>query len=261
MLGLIARLLFLIILISIRPGHAQVNVGREYGSPRMPFVISHLAEKHQRMLKKGTSPKHNVFSKILCFKWACRNEARRNKSLGAISFSKFRKKIRKNAKKGLYKKLHPDSTSSKNPVINKRIEKPDTLPDEEMKPDDMEAVLKTDSLIVFNDFLFETNSASLKADQFPVLDSVVDFLTQHERLTLVISGHSDNTGKESHNISLSTNRAKVVAEYLIGNGIDEARVTFKGLGSSKPLATNGTENGRRKNRRVELLIHDPRSKK
>ena len=73
-----------------------------------------------------------------------------------------------------------------------------------------------------------------------------------------ISGHTDNIGNEAHNLSLSKQRADVVAEYLVGNGIDIVRLETAGLGSAKPIAVNTTDEGRMKNRRVELLIHDGR---
>jgi OmpA-OmpF porin, OOP family len=71
-----------------------------------------------------------------------------------------------------------------------------------------------------------------------------------------ISGHTDNTGSEEHNLSLSKRRADVVAEYLVKNGVDIHRVETFGFGSSKPIGTNTTDEKRKKNRRVELLIHD-----
>jgi outer membrane protein OmpA-like peptidoglycan-associated protein len=234
-----------------------INVGREYGSPKLPFFITHIAEKNQRMLRKGNIPKHHLFNKILCFKFACRNEARRNKSLHAISYKKFKKKVEKNAKKGEYDHLKSDSTVRK-PVQKKPTTVPLALPDTTIAaaPVPDPPVLKRDSLVVLSEFSFELNSATLRADHFPAIDSIINLLVDHPTLAVQISGHTDNTGKEAHNMRLSTNRAKVVAEYMIGNGIAEDRVTFEGLGSTRPIATNNTTPGRSKNRRVEILIHD-----
>jgi outer membrane protein OmpA-like peptidoglycan-associated protein len=246
-----------ILLLNANAVFGQVNVGREYGNPKKPVLVLHLKEKNQRMLSRGYIPKHSVLGMILCFKWACRNEARRNKSLHAISFSKFQKKIRKNARKGAYRKTKSDSIRKK-PVIKKVPQKMTSLDTVTIvrEPDVVAPVLKTDSLIVLNEFLFETNSATLKSAQFSKLDSLMDFLIANPSLTVKISGHTDNTGRESHNQTLSTNRAKVVAEYLISNGVEVDRVSFIGLGSSKPLESNDTVKGRSKNRRVELLMHD-----
>ena len=134
----------------------------------------------------------------------------------------------------------------------------ETAPSVTQKPKVDAPVLKSDSLIVLNEFLFETNSSTLKVEHFSALDSIMDFLLSHPSLEVKISGHTDNTGRESHNKTLSTKRAEVVAEYLIENGVSEDRVTFEGFGSSKPIAPNSTDAGRNKNRRVELLIHDKR---
>ena len=111
------RPVFFIVYLSINSAVAQVNVGREYGNPKMPFVLSHLPEKNQRMLTRGNSPHHNIFTVVICFKWACRKTAARNKALHAISFSKFKKRIEKNAKKEMYKKQIKDSIPTRRPAI------------------------------------------------------------------------------------------------------------------------------------------------
>jgi outer membrane protein OmpA-like peptidoglycan-associated protein len=69
-----------------------------------------------------------------------------------------------------------------------------------------------------------------------------------------INGHTDNVGKPADNLLLSTNRAKSVVEYLISKGIDKTSLTAKGFGATQPVADNGTETGRAKNRRTELLV-------
>jgi outer membrane protein OmpA-like peptidoglycan-associated protein len=255
------RFLSVVILVfvaSCRPYMGPVNAGREYGSPKLPFFITHIAEKNQRMLRKGNIPKHHVFNKILCFKFACRNEARRNKSLHAISYKKFKKKVEKNAKQGEYKDLKPDSTVKKKPVKKtppKPVLRPDTLVAAQPVP---EPAVKRDTLVVLSEFSFEVNRATLRADHYATLDSIINLMVDNPTLVVRISGHTDNTGNEAHNQRLSTNRAKVVAEYLVGNGIAENRVSFEGFGSTKPIAPNTTTVGRGKNRRVEMLLHDRR---
>jgi outer membrane protein OmpA-like peptidoglycan-associated protein len=256
----VVLLTLLFAIISLTSSFGQQNVGREYGNPRMPFVISHVPGRNRDMLNHGKSPHHNIFTKLVCFKWYCRKTAKRYKSLRIISFARFTKKIKKNAKKGVYKDLKRDSIRDKKPVIKKKQEEikiQDTVSIAKITTVDP-PVLKADSLIILNEFLFETNSSSLKGDQFKELNEIMDFLIDHPSLIVKISGHTDNTGTESHNLTLSKNRAEVIAEYLIGNGVEVERVTFQGLGSSKPLAPNNTPAGRSKNRRVELLIHDKR---
>ncbi len=69
-----------------------------------------------------------------------------------------------------------------------------------------------------------------------------------------IYGHTDNTGSAEHNQQLSEDRATAVATYLINKGIVNSRIITKGYGSTKPLSSNSTEEGKRKNRRVEFKL-------
>jgi outer membrane protein OmpA-like peptidoglycan-associated protein len=116
---------------------------------------------------------------------------------------------------------------------------------------------KADSLIILSaELLFETNKSTLRTEHFAMLSTIVDYLFLHPERSVKISGHTDNTGSEEHNLVLSKRRADVVAEYLVNNGIDINRVETFGLGNTKPLVANITDEGRKKNRRVELLIHD-----
>lgn len=228
------------------------NAGREYGNPKMPWFVSHLAGANREMLKRASrNSRHSFFGKILCFRRLCRIQSGHTASLHAISFKKFRKKIRKNAKKGLYRRIPIDSTSKPKPV--EREVKPPTVPDiTTVRP---APVIKADTLIVLGaELLFETDRSTLRSEHFAMLTPVVEYLTSHPERSVKISGHTDNTGSEQHNLVLSRRRADVVAEYLVDNGIDANRLETFGLGSAKPIASNTTDEGRRKNRRVELLI-------
>jgi len=77
-------------------------------------------------------------------------------------------------------------------------------------------------------------------------------LTQDADLKLRVEGHTDNQGNAAANQALSEKRAQAVMGWLVANGVDSSRLSAKGFGQSKPLADNGTEDGRAKNRRVEL---------
>jgi outer membrane protein OmpA-like peptidoglycan-associated protein len=88
----------------------------------------------------------------------------------------------------------------------------------------------------------------------PTLDSIAAFLRMESKATVNVSGHTDNTGKEDYNLTLSSERAEVVAEFLLDRGVDPERVSSNGKGSSQPILPNNTPEGRRKNRRVEILI-------
>jgi OOP family OmpA-OmpF porin len=100
---------------------------------------------------------------------------------------------------------------------------------------------------------FDTGKATIKADSFPQLDQVAAALKQQGALNLEIGGHTDNVGSAEANLALSDARAKSVMTYLTGKGTPAARLTAKGYGQTKPVADNRTEEGRAKNRRVELV--------
>ena len=225
------------------------NVGREYGNPKMPWVISHLAGANKERLKRADKNSHWVFSKILCFRKLCRIQAGHSASLGDHSKKKFDRRVARNARKGLYKKTQvsprPAEPAARPVAIDTAISTPPA------------PILKTDSLIVLGaELLFETNKSVLRREHFTALNSIVNYLVSHPSRAVKISGHTDNTGSEVHNLALSKRRAAVVAEYLVKNGVDVNRVEAFGLGSEKPIESNTTNEGRTKNRRVELLIHD-----
>jgi outer membrane protein OmpA-like peptidoglycan-associated protein len=73
-------------------------------------------------------------------------------------------------------------------------------------------------------------------------------------MQIQISGHTDNVGKDTDNLTLSTNRAKAIVKYLSSKGIAAERLTYKGFGSTEPIATNATAAGRAQNRRTSFTI-------
>ncbi len=114
-------------------------------------------------------------------------------------------------------------------------------------------VRKGESIILKNIF-FDTDSYKLKETSFIELNNLAVFLKKNQNLKIEISGHTDNTGTEKHNMQLSLNRAKSVCEYLVSKGIPSERLTYKGYGSKFPVAGNNTEAGKRQNRRTEIKI-------
>jgi outer membrane protein OmpA-like peptidoglycan-associated protein len=232
------------------------NVGREYGNPKMPWMVTHLAGANKEMLKRvNKNSRHSIFGKILCFRKLCRIQSGHTASLHSISFKKFKKKVARNAKKAAHKSIQTDSTRKRRPVVRKLL--PVVIDTVNTHPTVSVPVVKADSLIILGaELLFETNKSTLRSEHFATLNSIVDYLRLHPERSVRISGHTDSTGKEAHNLSLSKQRADVVAEYLVDNGIGISRVETYGLGSSKPIAENTTDQGRKKNRRVELLMHD-----
>lgn len=101
---------------------------------------------------------------------------------------------------------------------------------------------------------FATNSANISQSFDPVLDDVARVLKKYEKTTMLIQGHTDNTGAAEYNQQLSLNRANSVRNHLVGSGVDSRRVTTEGYGESMPVADNNTKSGRQLNRRVELRI-------
>ncbi len=88
---------------------------------------------------------------------------------------------------------------------------------------------------------------------FHYLDSLCVLLSKTTNV-IEISGHTDNVGTEEDNLLLSENRAKAVMAYMVSKGILQTRVSAKGYGSTKPVTSNETEQGRATNRRVEFKI-------
>lgn len=100
---------------------------------------------------------------------------------------------------------------------------------------------------------FDVDKATLRPDAQPILAEIDKLLQSDPALKLSIEGHTDNTGAPDHNQTLSAARARSVLGALVGLGIDPARLQSKGFGQDKPLADNAREDGRAKNRRVELV--------
>lgn len=100
---------------------------------------------------------------------------------------------------------------------------------------------------------FDVDKATLRPDAQPILAEIDKLLQVDPALKLSIEGHTDNTGAPDHNQTLSAARARSVLGALVGLGVDPARLQSRGFGQDKPLADNASEDGRAKNRRVELV--------
>jgi OmpA-OmpF porin, OOP family len=100
---------------------------------------------------------------------------------------------------------------------------------------------------------FETGKADIKPESQPIVDQVADMLKANDSLQVSIEGHTDNVGTAAFNKTLSENRAKSVMSAIVAKGVDKARLTARGWGQEKPMADNKTEDGRAKNRRVEIV--------
>jgi outer membrane protein OmpA-like peptidoglycan-associated protein len=102
--------------------------------------------------------------------------------------------------------------------------------------------------------LFETGSSKISEESFDVLMEVVEVLNNNRTYNLNVNGHTDNSGKHDMNMNLSKERSNAVKSFLASKGIDGSRVFAYGYGEMKPLASNNTEEGKKKNRRVEFRI-------
>lgn len=114
--------------------------------------------------------------------------------------------------------------------------------------------LKVDQVITLNNIFFDIDKFDLKVESEVELKTMLWLMNSNPKMKLEISGHTDNTGSEVHNKELSQNRALAVKNYLINAGIKSDRIVSKGYGSSKPAASNDSEEGRAKNRRIEARI-------
>lgn len=100
---------------------------------------------------------------------------------------------------------------------------------------------------------FETGKSALKADGQAAVREIVSLLKSTPMLNLAIEGHTDNVGQPAANKTLSENRAKSVMAAIVAGGIDPRRLNAAGFGQERPVADNRSEEGRSKNRRVELV--------
>ncbi|WED21496.1 OmpA family protein [Vibrio sp. JC009] len=110
-------------------------------------------------------------------------------------------------------------------------------------------------LIMENGIGFATDSHLLDSGIFNTLNGVAKILVEYPETQLVIKGHTDSTGSDSYNQTLSLKRAESVRSYLIGQNVAVNRLTSVGMGESSPICSNSTVQGRTCNRRVEISIH------
>lgn len=101
---------------------------------------------------------------------------------------------------------------------------------------------------------FPYNEFPLNADYFPQLDYITNVMKKYAEFRLVVVGNTDSLGTDAYNLKLSEKRAHAAGDYFIKNGINKKRIMTKGLGRTNPIATNETEEGREKNRRVVFYI-------
>jgi len=133
--------------------------------------------------------------------------------------------------------------------------------DEDGVPDDLDQCPETPEGATVNSVgcwafegvvLFDFGRYDIKPEAYPLLNEVVTILKMNPETKVEIEGHTDNVGTAEYNQRLSEERAKVIMDYLVENGIDAERLSQKGYGVTQAVASNDTEEGRAKNRRVKL---------
>ncbi|MFO0578221.1 MAG: OmpA family protein [Polyangia bacterium] len=150
----------------------------------------------------------------------------------------------------------PDTDRDKDTVVDRLDRCPDEpgSPSNAGCPEKKFIVITQDKIELKRQVHFATNKAKINPDSYDLLDEVVDILKKNPQIKLRIEGHTDTKGKPKNNLVLSKNRAKAVSEYLVQKGIDSGRLTSEGYGQTCPIADNGTEEGREKNRRTDFFI-------
>lgn len=119
------------------------------------------------------------------------------------------------------------------------------------------SVTRVGNNIVLNmpsNITFDSDQSAIKPQFYQTLNSVALVLQKFNRSLVDVAGHTDSTGSDSHNLTLSQQRAESVTSYLVSQGNDPRRFYTQGFGESRPIADNGSNAGRAANRRVEIQI-------
>jgi len=129
--------------------------------------------------------------------------------------------------------------------------KPQTEPEVKSEPEKKTKIFKE-----FGIEQFANSSSELSHDSVSYFNWIAETMKLYPQAQLTVVGHTDSTGSEEYNKKLSEKRARSVADYLYENGVEKSRIKIIGEGESRPKASNKTEEGRRENRRVEVIIDE-----
>ena len=101
---------------------------------------------------------------------------------------------------------------------------------------------------------FASDSANITSSFYSALNGIAQSLNNYPETRIQVNGYTDSTGNDAHNQELSQRRANAVAQYLVAQGVSSSRIVANGFGSSNPITSNSTQEGRLQNRRVEIKI-------
>jgi OOP family OmpA-OmpF porin len=132
---------------------------------------------------------------------------------------------------------------------------PPAPPKPEPKPE--RVTVKQDRIDINEKIMFDVDKATIKPESHGLLDEIAAVIQKNPQLKKIsIEGHTDSDGSEKYNLKLSDERAGAVKAYLVEHGVTGDRLASIGYGESRPIADNGTPEGKEKNRRVEFLIKE-----
>ncbi|MEO7767883.1 MAG: OmpA family protein, partial [Ferruginibacter sp.] len=115
--------------------------------------------------------------------------------------------------------------------------------------------IEAGAAIVLKNIFFDSKKTELKPESIVELNKVIQLMNDNPKLKILITGHSDDVGKPADNLLLSNGRAVAVTKYLLASRqIAKERIQSNGMGATKPIADNSTENGKALNRRTELSV-------
>jgi outer membrane protein OmpA-like peptidoglycan-associated protein len=110
-------------------------------------------------------------------------------------------------------------------------------------------------IVILDRVYFDYNSDKISGTSFSLLDQVANTILANPQLGMIeVAGHTDSDGSDTYNLNLSQRRVNAVRDYLVGRGVDSARLTPHGFGETRPIDTNATDAGKARNRRVEFNI-------
>jgi len=112
-----------------------------------------------------------------------------------------------------------------------------------------------DKIVINEKIMFDVDKSTIKSESFDLLNEIAKVIKENPQIRKIsIEGHTDSDGSDKYNQKLSDGRTASVKKYLVEQGLADTMLDSKGWGESKPIADNGTPEGKEKNRRVEFLI-------